>query len=248
MNIQEAAALTHLSKRTLHHYDEIGLLRPKRKGDNDYRDYTDEDLQRLQEILLYREMGFALADIGVLLNSESKDKNDMMQKHKAVLLAKKARINGILALIDKRMKGEKTMDFDAFDMKSIEEAKSEYAAEAKTRWGKTDAYKQSRQKTNRYTKEDWSKITAEANAIFEAFYILKDLKADDEKRLLLAEEWRQHISTYYYDCSYEILKGLGEMYVADERFTENIDKCGEGTAKAMADSIKVLCEQKLNNI
>ncbi len=247
MNIHEAAALTRLSKRTLHHYDEIGLVRPKRQDGNEYRDYTEDDLNRLEQIMLYREMGFSLAEIRDLLMTKTEDQMAMMEKHHAVLVAKRARMDRILKLIENKMNGEKTMDFKAFDMKEIEHAKEAYGAEAEARWGQTDAYRESQKRTSRYTEKDWEKISAEAGEIDRAFFALKDLPPDDEKRLELAEAWRQHICKYYYNCTYEILNGLGMMYVADERFTENIDKAGKGTAKAKSDSIKVLCEQKINN-
>ncbi|MEX1308063.1 MAG: MerR family transcriptional regulator [Eubacteriales bacterium] len=247
MNIQEVAAMMHLTKRTLHHYDEIGLLCPKRKDSSGYRDYSKEDLARLEQILLYREMDFSLSDIAKLLESQPDELGWMMEKHKAGLSVKRDRLNRILDWIEKRMQGEEKMDFEAFDKKDIEKAKQNYSAETKERWGTTDAYKQSQTRTERYTKEDWAKISAEASLIYRKFYDLKSLAAADEKRLALAEAWRQHISQYYYDCTYEILGGLGEMYIADERFTQTIDKVGEGTAKAMSESIKVLCEQKINN-
>ncbi len=246
MNIHEAAALSRLSKRTLHHYDDIGLLRPKRQDENGYRDYTETDLKKLEQILLFREMGFSLEDIKALLKSDTKDQSAMMEKHRTVLLAKRDRLEKILELIGKRIEGEETMDFKAFDMKDIERAKQAYDAEAEARWGQTDAFKESKNRTGRYTEKDWEKITLEAGEIYHGFYTAKDLQADDPKRLELAEAWRQHISTYYYNCTYETLMGLGQMYVADERFTENIDKNGKGTAKAMSDSIQILCEQKIN--
>lgn len=188
MNIKQVMKLTQLSKRTLHHYDDIGLLRPKRKDDNGYRDYTEDDLLRLEQILLYREMGFALSDIGALLDGQKEDLSVMMKKHKAVILTKKDRLDKILALIEKRIEGEKDMTFEAFNNEDIEKAKTQYAAEAKERWGGTDAYKQSREKTESYDKKDWSRINAEANTIFGAFSAMSTLKPDDEKRLMLAEE------------------------------------------------------------
>ncbi len=247
MNVLEVAALSHLSKRALHYYDDIGLLRPKRQDENGYREYDEDDLKRLEQILLYREMEFPLKDIARILDGQKADTAAMMKKHKAVLTAKRERLDRILELIEKRIKGEKAMDFEAFDERAIESAKAKYEAEAKARWGNTDAYRESSQRTQKYTKEDWDKISEEADAICRRFYEMKDLKPDDKKRLVLAEAWRRHINIYYYDCTYEILSGLGQMYVADERFTQTIDQFGEGTAKAMSESIQVLCEQKINN-
>jgi len=247
MTINDVVKLTGLSKRTLHHYDEIGLLVPKRQDDNGYRIYDQEDLLRLEQILLYKELGFELKDIGHLVDDGGENVYDVMRMHRATLVAKRDRLNRIITLVEQRMEGEYDMAFDAFDMTDIERAKEQYDEEARKKWGDTQAYQQSRSKTAQYTKQDWAKITAEADEIFAGFNHLRDKPADDAGRLALAELWREHITRYYYDCTYEILSGLGEMYVADERFTQNIDKHGQGTARAMSDTIKVLCEQKINN-
>ncbi|MCA1032247.1 TipAS antibiotic-recognition domain-containing protein [Bacillus timonensis] len=135
------------------------------------------------------------------------------------------------------------MSFKEFDMTEINEAKEKYVEEVKERWGSTTAYQESKNKTAKYTPTDWERITTQANEITSGFASLlgKDPTCDDAQGLV--RKWQQHITVNYYSCTNEILAGLGEMYVADERFTKNIDKAGAGTAAFMSKAIAHYCKK-----
>jgi DNA-binding transcriptional MerR regulator len=240
--VNQIAKLTGVSVRALHWYDKINLLCPAEVTESGYRLYCDEDLERLQQILFFRELGFELKDIKSILDSPNFDRTAAMQKHKKLLTLKRERLENLIQLIDQTLKGENEMSFKEFDMTEIEQAQTEYKMEIEQRWGGTDAYRQSKKKTAAYTKEDWAKIMAELNDILNRFASkIGESPASKEVQGLIAE-WQTHITKYYYDCTKEILFGLGEMYVADERFTKNIDKNGKGLALFMNDAIKEYCK------
>ncbi len=134
------------------------------------------------------------------------------------------------------------MSFKEFDMTDIKEAKAKYQEEANQRWGDTDAYKESVRKTGSYTKEDWEKITKEAEEIYAGFIAVMGKGPESSEARQLAIAWQTHISTYYYSCSDDMLAGLGSMYISDERFKTNIDKRQEGLAEFMNNAIQSYCK------
>lgn len=237
--VHEVAKLAGVSVRTLHYYDEIGLLRPDGASDAGYRLYGSKAMERLQQILFFRELDFPLGEIAAMLNAPNYNKTDALKNHKALLLLKRERLDAILSLVDKALKGEEAVSIKEFDMSKIEEAREKYASEAKARWGESHAYRQSEARTARYTKDDWAKASAQSNAIFEAFAALRGSDPASQEAQALVSRWKEFISGSFYDCTDEILAGLGEMYVEDERFTKNIDAFGEGTALFMRDAIRV---------
>jgi hypothetical protein len=124
-----------------------------------------------------------------------------------------------------------------------------YESEARTRWGNTDAYREHEQKTKNYTKEKWTEANDGLMAIFAEFAAVKasGARADSAEAQALVVKLQAHITANYYTCTDEILAGLGQMYVADERFRNNIDKYGEGTAEFAADAIAVYCQEKTHD-
>lgn len=136
------------------------------------------------------------------------------------------------------------MDFKAFDINEIETAKKEYAAEVQARWGNTDAYAESQRKTDAYNQDDWKAISDAGNEIFQAFADNREKAADSPEVQFLVQRWKDHISRHFYQCSDEILAGLGQMYTADERFLKNIDRYGAGTAAFMSEAIAAYCRQR----
>jgi DNA-binding transcriptional MerR regulator len=240
--VNQVAKLSGVSIRTLHWYDKIGLLCPAKVTDAGYRLYGDEELERLQQILFFRELGFELKDIKAILDSPNYDKTEAMKKHKELLTLKLNRLKNLINLVDKTMKGESEMSFKEFDMAEIEKAQSQYKKEAEERWGSTDAFKQSQKKTSLYTKDDWARITAESDSIHKRLAENMDKSPCSQEVQRIISEWQAHIIKYYYDCTREMLSGLGEMYVADERFTKNIDKNGKGLALFMCEAIKEYCK------
>ena len=239
MQIKEFARLTGVSVRTLHYYDEIGLLHPAAVDkDTGYRDYDEQSLLRMQEILFYRELDFSLKSIGQILSSPNYDANQALAEQKDLLILKKERLERLISAIDQAMKGENVMS--AFDNSKFEA----YKAEAKERWGNTDAYRQHEEKTKAYSDGKWNALAGEMNKIFAAFHqcMQKGEAPASAEAQSLVKALQQHITDNYYPCTNEILAGLGQMYVADERFRNNIDTNGSGTAQFVAEAIKVYCK------
>ena len=243
MHIKEFADFTGVSVRTLHYYDEIDLLKPATVDkDNGYRYYNDKSAERMFEIIFLREMDFSLKSIKDILSSPNYNKNEAFRKQKELLLMKKSRLDRLISALEKAEKGE-------FDMKSLsnneyENAKNSYEKEAKAKWGNTDAYKESQEKTAGYSQEKQKDINEGLMAIFADFAnaMNSGLSADSNEAVAVAEKLQAYITENFYTCTKEILSGLGEMYVCDERFRENIDKYGEGTAEYARDAIKNYCK------
>lgn len=236
--------MASISVRTLHYYDEIGLLVPSEFTDKGYRLYTEADLMRLQQILFFKEIGFELKQIKEIMGSSDFDTQYALEKQKQVLELKKDRLEQMIQIIEDNLKGEKKINLEVFDMDEIKKAQVKYAEEVKARWGQTEAYKESATKMKDYTKSDWQGIQEAMGTIFEklAAHRGQDVSAPEVQSLIA--EWQLFISQKFYHCTDELLRGLGEMYVADERFMKNIDVHGAGTAQFMRDAIAYYCEHK----
>ena len=243
MRISEVAKLTGITVRTLHYYDEIGLLKPSEITEAGYRIYSREDLEILQQILFFRELDFPLSQIKEIMNNPNYDKEEALKKQKELLIQQRQRIEGLIKLIEKRIEGDNNMSFKEFDMNEIEENKKKYAKEVKERWGTSKAYEESEKKTSSYNKEKWGDINQETSEIFKGFAELRNSDPGSEEVQELVRRWQKYITDNFYTCTNEILSGLGLMYVEDERFKENLDKNGEGTAKLMAEAIKIYCSK-----
>ena len=239
MQIKEFAEFTGVSVRTLHYYDEIGLLKPASVDKfTGYRFYDKKSLLRMQEILFYRELDFSLKSIDKILSSPNYDKEKALTEQKKLLLIKKERLERLISAIDRAEKGENIMN--VFDNNEFEN----YKQEVKERWGQTDAFKEHAEKTKDYGKEKWNNLSEEMNSIFSQFSecIKNGDKADSEKTQNLVKDLQNHITENYYHCTNEILFGLGQMYVADERFKNNIDKHGTDTAEFVSKAIEIYCK------
>ena len=238
MKIKEFADLTGVSVRTLHYYDEIGLLKPasvdKTTG---YRFYDEDSILRMQEILFYRELDFSLKSIGTILSSPNYDKSKALKEQKQLLTLKKERLERLISAIDSAVKGENVMK--AFDNSEFEKHK----AEVKEKWGSTDAYKEHAERTKGYSEQKWNDLAEGMNHIMEEFALCmrKDNSPDSTEAQNLVKMLQSHITENYYCCTKEILAGLGQMYVADERFKNNIDKHADGTAAFICEAIAVYC-------
>ena len=239
--VHEVAALTGVTVRTLHHYDQIGLLHPKELTAAGYRLYDEESLARLQQILFFRELDLPLAEIRELLDDERFDAQATLQKHRRLLAMKRDRLDGLIRLTDEILKGEKIMSFKEFDQTEIAKARAEYAAEAKERWGDTAAYAENERRTRDYDGEKWQQTEEESARIFRAFAAEMDKAPDDPAVQALVVQWRDYISANFYECTDEILAGLGEMYTADPRFQKNIDQHAAGLAAFIAKAIAAHC-------
>ena len=243
MHIKEFAKLCGISVRTLHYYDEIGLLKPAFVDEqNGYRFYDEKSLERIQEILFYRELDFSLKSISEILSSPDYDKQKALEEQRKLLILKKQRLERIINALDDAEKGKITMN--AFDNNEFDAARKQYEAEAKERWGKTDAYKEHEQKTASYSKDKWQQVNDGLNAVLAEFAVcLQSGQAPDSNEAQsLAKKLQSYITENYYTCDRGILKGLGQMYVADERFKDNIDKHAVGTAQFISEAIEIYCK------
>ena len=239
MQINEFAKLAGVSVRTLHYYDDIGLLKPAFVDEqNGYRFYDELSLERMQEILFYRELDFELKSIAEILSSPDYDKQKALAEQRKLLELKKERLERIIDALDGATKGKVTMT--AFDNSDYETARKQYEVEAKQRWGETDAYKEHAEKTADYSKDKWQTVNDGLMVIFTRFaeYMNNGYTTDSDEAQALVKELQDYITENYYTCTKEILAGLGQMYVADERFKTNIDKNGDGTAEFVSKAIE----------
>ena len=239
MQIKEFAKLTGVSVRTLHYYDEIGLLKPALvDAQNGYRFYDENSLLRMQEILFYRELDFPLKSILEILSSPDYDKQKALAEQRKLLELKKERLERIIDALDGATKGKVTMA--AFDNSDYETVRKQYEVEAKQRWGETDAYKEHAEKTADYSKDKWQTVNDGLMAVFAKFAecMKNGHTADSDDAQALVKELQTYITENYYTCTTEILAGLGQMYVADERFKANIDRNGKGTAAFVSKAIE----------
>ncbi|HFI0977989.1 TPA: MerR family transcriptional regulator [Streptococcus suis] len=236
--VKQVSRLTGLTVRTLHHYDQIGLLKPAFVAENGYRYYNQENLARLQEILLFRELDFPLKDIQQLLDVTEVNRQQVLRDHITLLELKRERLDRIInhaRLLTE--KGGGVMDFHAFDSSQLEA----YKAEAKERWGQTAAYAEFEE---RYDASKDRVFAQEMQAIFEAFGKMQSLEADHPDVQAQVANLQAYITENFYTCTKEILQNLGLMYVEDERFTANIDRAGGlGTAVFVSQAIAVYCQK-----
>lgn len=241
--VGEVAKLAHVSVRTLHHYDELGVLAPPERSDAGYRLYNEEDLDRLQTVLFFKELGFSLEEIRDLLDDPAFDRREALVVQRDLIAEQALRYEAMLGLIDKtlasleggiRLNAEEKFEvFGDFDP-------DEYEDEVKERWGDTDAYKESARRTARYTKEDWARFKAESEEINLAIVALMDegVPAADPRAMDAVDRHRRQIDTWFYPCSLEMHAGLADMYIADPRFTATYEKIHEGMARYVHDAIK----------
>ncbi|MEJ8643127.1 MerR family transcriptional regulator [Streptomyces sp. MS1.HAVA.3] len=241
-SVGQVAGFAGVTVRTLHHYDEIGLLSPSGRSHAGHRRYDDADLDRLQRILFYRELGFPLDEVAVLLDDPESDPREHLRRQHALLTDRIDRLQQMAKAVEHAMEAkrmginltpeEKFEVFGDFDP-------DEHAEEAERRWGGTDAYKESARRTASYTKEDWQRVQAQAEDLNRRFAALlgSGTPAESGEAMDLAEEHRGWINGSYYFCTYEIHTCLGEMYVADERFTAYYDAVRPGLAVFVRDAI-----------
>lgn len=243
MKINEVAKLTGVTVRTLHYYDQIGLLKPSRITEAGYRLYDREALAALQQILFFRELDFPLQEIRAIMGKPGYDRREALEKHREMLLKKRERLEGLIDLVDRTLKGENDMSFREFDKTEIEAMREEYAAEVRERWGGTAAYQEEREKTAGYDGDRWNAVNDEGAALMRAFAEHRREAPEGAAVKELVRQWKDYITRNFYHCTDEILAGLGAMYAGDKRFTENIDKNGMGTAAFMAKAIGIYCQK-----
>jgi DNA-binding transcriptional MerR regulator len=237
------ARLSGVTVRTLHHYDEIGLLTPSGRSDAGYRRYGEADLDRLQRILFYRELGFGLDQIKSDLIDGGADAAGHLRRQRAMLRDRIGRLERMVAAIEKAMEA-RTMGINLTPEERFEvfgdHDPDEYAAEVEERWGDTESYKESQRRVARYTKADWQRIKAQGQAAIEQVVGAMNAgkRADSTEAMEGAEAHRRQIEEAFYPLSYEGHVGLAEMYLADPRFTATYEKIASGLAQYLHDAIK----------
>jgi DNA-binding transcriptional MerR regulator len=243
LTVSQLARLAGVSVRTLHHYDALGLLRPSERSAAGYRLYGEGDLQRLQQVLFFKELEFPLEDIKRIVCDPAFDLHAALRMQRQLLTEKATRIRALLQTVDATLgaleKGTAMTKEEMFEVFG-EYDPSKYQEEAQQRWGDTDAYKESARRTARYGKKDWERIKAEGDAITAGLARLLEAgrAPASTEAMALAEQHRQHISRWFYPCSHAMHRGLGEMYVSDARFTENIDRTRPGLAAYWREAIR----------
>ncbi|WP_307676485.1 MerR family transcriptional regulator [Streptomyces sp. V4I2] len=242
-SVGQVAGFAGVTVRTLHHYDDIGLLVPSERSHAGHRRYSDTDLDRLQQILFYRELGFPLEEVAALLDDPAADPRAHLRRQHDLLTARIEKLQKMAAAVEHAMEA-RTMGMNLTPQEKFEvfgdKDPEQYAEEAEQRWGDTEAYAETQRRAARYTKDDWQRMQAEVNDWSERYNAL--MAADEpptgQAAMDLAEEHRQHICGWFYECSYEIHQGLGEMYVSDERFKAFYDSMRPGLAEHLRDAIK----------
>ena len=238
--VKEVSRITGVSVRTLHHYDAIGLLKPTQITEAGYRLYDDTALKRLQSILLFRELEFPLQEIKDILNRPNFDVSDALEDQIHLLELRKQHLENLISHARHIQKtGVISMNFKPFDTTEMDN----YAAEAKAKWGKTDSYQEFEKKTAGQTKEK-QKFDGDAlMAKFAEIGALRHLSPEAPEVQAAVAGIQAFITEHYYNCTKQIFAGLGQMYVADERFMQNIDAAGgEGTAQFVSRAIEIYCK------
>ena len=210
--VHEVAKLTGITARTLHYYDKIGLLKPSIITEAKYRQYTDDDLTRLQEILFFREVGFALKEIKELLDSPHYVRSEALERHVLILEAQKERIEALISLVKDTINGNKEIKFSAFSNAKILELQSQFQEEVLEQWGNTESFREYKTMFSSHSKQIQEKE-------IESFY-----------------------SEHFYECNKQILSNLGVLYITDERFTTFINRFSSGNLAAFFnEAIQIFC-------
>lgn len=238
MLIQEVAKQSGISVRTLHYYDQIGLLHPDEINPAGYRIYREPSLKRLQQILFYRELDFPLARIKQLLDNPNLDQTAQMEQQLTLLRLKQARLERIISLLEQQMKGQDNMSIKEFNMDEIRAHQAKYQAEVEAQYGDSQAYQESTRRSANYTEDEWRKIHAEWENIYHALAQRIGTDPAEPETQALVKQWQDLISRYFYPCNDQMLAGLGEMYQADESFRANIDQYGAGLTDFLSAAIK----------
>ncbi|GFZ31057.1 MerR family transcriptional regulator [Clostridium zeae] len=244
--VQKLAHLAGVSARTLRYYDEIGILKPARINSSGYRIYGQEEVNRLQQILFYRELGVELDNIKDIITEPSFDRAEALKEHRVKLLERKMQLDLLIANVDKTiesMEGRITMSnkekFEGFKQKLVDDNEKKYGREIREKYG-DEAVNKSNNKIKNMTEEEHEKITRLTNEVTET--LAEAFKTGDpagELAQKAADLHKQWLCFYWDQYSKEAHAGLAQMYVDDERFTQYYDKEQPGTAEFLRDAILI---------
>ena len=248
LTVGQVAERFDVTVRTLHHYDEIGLLVPSDRSAAGYRLYTEDDLVRLQHVVVYRRLGFALEEVALLLEQpESVEQH--LRRQRAAVLHRLDELHDLVTALDRAL--ERAMNNQPAspeDLKQlVGEGFEDAQAEAEQRWGDTTAWRQSQQRTKDYTKADWEEVKAESDRTHQAFTDAIDAGEPPTSELAMdAAELHRASMQRFYDCSYEMHRGLADMYTSDPRFTATYDEIRPGMAQYVREAIHANADRHEN--
>jgi DNA-binding transcriptional MerR regulator len=237
--VRKLAKLAGVSVRTLHYYDEVGLLKPSFIKENGYRVYEEKELYTLQQILFFRELEFSLEQIKEIMNAPKFDPLKALREQKKLLRLRKERLNKLIETIDKTIisqrGGEDMTNDDLFNSFSREQIE-EYKTEAKERWGQTKAYKQSIERMRSWTSDDYKRVAQEGQDITASIAKVSDFGIESPEVQTQVKRHFEYINEFY-DCTAQMYRGLGRMYTEDPRFSAYYEKFKPGLAKFMSEAI-----------
>jgi MerR family transcriptional regulator, thiopeptide resistance regulator len=243
LSVGQLAELAGVTVRTLHHYDEIGLVRPSARTPAGYRAYAPGDAERLRQVLVYRRLGFGLREIAELVADPAADAVAHLRRQRELLLSQRDQAAAMAAAIDRELEA-RAMGINLTPQEQLEvfgtgQAGGEWADEAQQRWGDGDEYRESQRRTAGYGKGDWAAVKAGTDENVQAFAaaLRAGLPAGSPAAADLAERHRQHISRYFYDCGYAMHRSLAGLYAEDPRFTAAFDGVEPGLARYVHDAI-----------
>ena len=250
--VSEVAERAHVTVRTLHHYDEIGLLVPSGRSDAGYRLYSEADVERLHRILMYRELGFTLEEIARVIDEPAAEHRSALRRQRDLLLARRRRMDAVIRAVDRvldamergtPMKSDEMDEgFDAFAEapEEVRAHQARYGEEARERWGGSGEYRESMRRARGYSSADWERLQGEVAALGARMAALLAAGADPggAEAMAGAEALRQHISRWWYPCSYEIHAGLADLYETDPRFMAHYEQRAPGLTAFVAAAIR----------
>jgi DNA-binding transcriptional MerR regulator len=241
LTVGELTKLTGVTVRTLHHYDELGLVSPSQRTRAGYRLYSDSDVLRLHQVLLFRELGLPLEEIACALD-DVESQEELLREHRGVLLVRRARLDEMLTALDARLSAfEKGSTMSTEEMKALFDGfdPTEYDEEVQQRWGQSEAFKESARRTKRYGKDEWDQYKREARSLADRIVACMHagVAPDDDALQRLVEEHRMLIDRWFYPCSVAHHRRLATLYVSDPRFSANLDQTAPGYAHYLSEAI-----------
>ncbi|WP_413449846.1 MerR family transcriptional regulator [Georgenia phoenicis] len=243
LTVGQVAERFGVTVRTLHHYDAVGLLSPSARSNSGYRLYTEEDLTRLQHVVVYRRLDFSLEEIAQLLDDGTQPARlEHLRRQRSAVMSRLEELSELVTAIDRALEREMTgVNLTREEQRELfgDGFSDEYAAEAEERWGDTEAWHQSQARTSRYTKADWEEIKAEAEEVNAAFVAALDAgePPTSEAAMDAAERARLHIHERFYSLTADFHRNLGDLYVSDPRFTKTYEDIRPGLAQYVRDAI-----------
>jgi len=244
--VQKLGSLAGVSTRTLRYYDEIGILKPARISSSGYRIYGQKEVDRLQQILFYRELGVSLESIKDIVTAPSFDGAQALKEHREKLLEKREQLDLLIANVEKtialtegRIKMSNIEKFEGFKQKMVDDNEKKYGKEVREKYGK-DAVEKSNAKVMNMTQEQYDEVTALSNQLMDTLAQAVETGDPAGELAQKAADLHKRWLTYFWDqYSKEAHAGLAQMYVDDPRFTAYYDEKKPGTAEFLRDAILV---------